>query len=338
MGRSTFFNNKGMALLITIMVISLLVAVTVQFSRGMRQNYLTSATSLDGWRLQLAAGSGIGIASLILENDGRDNDYDTLTDAWAIIEPEQFQELFTANSLMIEIEDLGGKLQVNSLVASGDNKPEGEKQNNANENRELLKQLLVSGNFDIEGEDVAREIVDALVDWLDEDDRESDFGAETSYYRSLKEPYECRNGPVVVVEELLLVKGMTRELLFGTEEKSALADFLTAFGSGGAVNINTAPKELLVAMVPQAGEDAVDALLDYRGEEANRDSLKDTKWYKTVSGWPGDIEFPEALITTSSSHFKVRSSAMFGDLRREVSAVLERSDENMTRVVYRKVD
>jgi general secretion pathway protein K len=49
------------------------------------------------------------------------------------------------------------------------------------------------------------------MDWIDQDDDERPQGAEEGYYRALTPPYGSRNGPMLFLEELLLVKGMTPE-------------------------------------------------------------------------------------------------------------------------------
>jgi general secretion pathway protein K len=60
-------------------------------------------------------------------------------------------------------------------------------------------------------------LVDSLVDWLDEDDKLSDFGAEDSQYESLQFPYMAANNYMVNQSELRLVNGVEvpwlRELL-----------------------------------------------------------------------------------------------------------------------------
>lgn len=61
------------------------------------------------------------------------------------------------------------------------------------------------------------EIADAIVDWRDSDDTPQASGAENSYYQTLSQPYKCKNGPFTTVEELLLVKAMTPEILYGED-------------------------------------------------------------------------------------------------------------------------
>lgn len=331
-------NERGMALLITIMVVSLLVAVTLQFSRTMRHSYFSSATLRDSQQLHMAAMSGVNIGGGLLEDDMERNKFDTLQDAWATLEEESLSGLFENEMLTLTVEDLSGKLQVNSLVEHEADQGKGGNGNIANENREILNQLLLSGTFELEGEDAPREIVDALVDWLDKDERESDFGAESGYYRSLDPPYECRNGPVTVIEELLKVKGITAELLYGVDGKPGLADYLTVYGSDGKININTVPITLLQAVEPQISKELAEAMDEHRREEGNYESLEKATWYKAVSAWPGDVTLPDELITTKSRYFMIISDTSRHDLHRQISVVVERDREDGIAELYRKVD
>lgn len=60
------------------------------------------------------------------------------------------------------------------------------------------------------------EMASAIVDWRDPDDEPSGTGgAESPYYGSLPQPYNAKNGPFESVEELLLVRGVTPQWLFG---------------------------------------------------------------------------------------------------------------------------
>ncbi|MGB0595555.1 MAG: type II secretion system protein GspK [Rubripirellula sp.] len=64
---------------------------------------------------------------------------------------------------------------------------------------------------------MTEDIADAILDWLDEDEEPRPFGAEIEYYSTLPTPYEPNNGPLQSVEELLLVRGVTPNLLFGAD-------------------------------------------------------------------------------------------------------------------------
>jgi len=58
-------------------------------------------------------------------------------------------------------------------------------------------------------------IADSILDWMDEDDRPRAQGAEADYYAGLGLPYRPRNGVPFALEELLLVRGISRAQLFG---------------------------------------------------------------------------------------------------------------------------
>jgi type II secretory pathway component PulK len=61
------------------------------------------------------------------------------------------------------------------------------------------------------------ELASSIVDWRDPDDTPTGNGAESDYYMLLPDPYYCKNGPFESVEELLLVKGCTTQILYGED-------------------------------------------------------------------------------------------------------------------------
>ncbi len=61
------------------------------------------------------------------------------------------------------------------------------------------------------------EIADAILDWIDADDEPREYGAEIDYYSNLTPPYTPQNGPLKTIEELLLVRGITADMLFGRD-------------------------------------------------------------------------------------------------------------------------
>ncbi len=61
------------------------------------------------------------------------------------------------------------------------------------------------------------ELAAAIIDWRDADSDVSPGGAESEYYLLLSDPYYCKNGPFETIEEVLLVKGASRRLLYGED-------------------------------------------------------------------------------------------------------------------------
>ncbi|MDD4788909.1 MAG: type II secretion system protein GspK, partial [Pirellulales bacterium] len=66
--------------------------------------------------------------------------------------------------------------------------------------------------------EMSQSIADAILDWIDPDSDPRGSGAEASYYSGLGLPYGPRNAEPTSLEELLLVRDVTRRQLFGADE------------------------------------------------------------------------------------------------------------------------
>ena len=63
---------------------------------------------------------------------------------------------------------------------------------------------------------MTEEIADSILDWIDPDDEPRAFGAEADVYGTML-GYEPTNGPISSLDELLLIPGVTTELLYGAD-------------------------------------------------------------------------------------------------------------------------
>jgi general secretion pathway protein K len=306
-------NQRGIALIIALLMVSIIVAVTIQWNRSTRSEIYEAANLSDGIRLRYVAESGFYAGEAILLADK--NGYDALTEDWAKTEMLALKSegLFENGSFNLSIEDEGGRIPVNRLVAgNGYNAPI----------REMLLRLLTGPSFRL-SRDQAGEVVDALKDWIDADDEVTGAGAEGRYYAGLDRPYAAKNAPLDCIEELLMVRGVTRELFYGTGETSGLATCLTVFGDG-KININTAPKPVLRALSAEMTEDAVKRLDDYRRDEKN--DLADPAWYNRIRGATG-LNIPAGLISVRSDTFRILAVGLQGRMTQRITAVVKRESD-----------
>jgi type II secretory pathway component PulK len=82
----------------------------------------------------------------------------------------------------------------------------------------LDKQVAGSGRTLLMGlPGMTEDVADSILDWMDPDDEPRELGCEVEYYSTLTPAYGCKNGPVDTVEELLLVRGVTPQMLFGVD-------------------------------------------------------------------------------------------------------------------------
>jgi len=317
--------NRGIALVLVLLMISVIVAVTIQLNVASRAEIQEAANIGDGIMLSYIAKSGFNGAEAILIED--DNNVDSLTEDWANADliSAMSEALFSRGSFILFIEDESGKLPINKLV-------EGTDYNNAI--KELMLRFLESDEFNLDEQQV-RDIVDAIKDWIDADDEPTGFGAENSYYKGLDTPYPCKNGPLDSIDELLKIKGITRDLFYGSEKTPGLRHYVTIH-SEGKININTARPMILRALADGITAEMAADMDEFRRNESN--DLSDTSWYKDVTGMDA-VTIDRNLITVQSDVFTIISTGQAGSMKKRITGVIKRSITNRTATVLScKVD
>jgi general secretion pathway protein K len=316
-------DEKGVALILTITLVGLIVILTMQFSKSIRAGLYETANFDDGIRLGAIAKSGFNCAMAILYEDA--TDVDSLLDDWASLNQysSYSSDLFdNGGNFQAEVTDLTGKIQINKLIiTNGENKGEYNETQKA-----LLTRFLKEDVFNLE-EDEVDAILNAIKDWIDEDDQVTGFeGAENSYYESLDQPYSCRNAPFESLDELLLVKGITPALFYGTDSTRGISSYLTIQGDG-KININTADPIVLEALSDELDSTMIEEIVAYRNDEKN--NLNKTDWYKSALGTSEDY-IGLALITTKSSYFEITSRGVKYSRSKGITGVVKRSGKTLT--------
>ncbi|MFZ2149118.1 MAG: helix-hairpin-helix domain-containing protein [Sedimentisphaerales bacterium] len=180
-------NKKGLVLVAVLWVVVVLMVLVSVLGRKSRLDTKVCLARTEALRCKWACRAGIEKAVAVLNEDTRESD--CLTDLWSDNE-EDFNDIPLQRCwFTVRVVDEASKLNINT-AAKG--------------------QLL-------ELPEMLEEIADAIIDWRDEDDTPSEGGAEGGYYENLLFGYMARNGPFRTIRELLLVKGVTSELLYGED-------------------------------------------------------------------------------------------------------------------------
>ncbi|MBI9084277.1 MAG: general secretion pathway protein GspK [Desulfobacterales bacterium] len=337
-------NQNGVALLLVLGVMAVLIAVSLEANRRIRASVVTTATGRDRHALVQMATSGVHAAMALLSADPQVPPVDCHLDTWADgeIQTELLNALpFDTGRVGMEIIDERSRIQVNALVKS----PGG---NELNPEQMFLWQRFLEPMGDLlEGTEIESPaaITDAIKDWLDGGDDDAVtglYGAETLYYQDLEPPYACRNGKIDHIGELLMIRGITPALFYGTSELPGIKNFLTVHGMvakdgdrlsfDGKVNINTAPLTVLTALLPEIHQDLAPSIFEYRttlekekGDEAMA-TLASPTWYRNAPGC-ADLTIPATLITVTSNLFRIRTTAIIDPVQLTVTAVVERVTE-----------
>lgn len=331
-------NNRGIALLITISVTTILVAAALEYNRRARFAVISTAAARDRLMLSNMATSGIHAAMALLVKDRSESNFDSLQEDWA--NPEKIDELlqeisFENGKLTVTITDELSKIQINALVSF----PNSQQFNQA---QVLLWErfLRYIGDEDqLKDDSEPTAIVNSVKDWLDSGDDDATTGlsgAESEYYQDLDPPYASRNGPLPDVNELLMIKGITPELYYGGEKTPGLSQYMTVYGMTpgegtsfkwpGRININTAGLPVIAALTGIEDEELAQTLADFRQEIAAGKDVHDfsnPKWYNELAGF-GDIAIDPRLITVSSDVFRIESEASLNNVKTSVTAVVQR--------------
>ncbi len=230
-----------------------------------------------------AAVSAIKIGLNYLKDDN--NGYDGKGDDWYEPIVYNYRGIF----LSVRITDECGKFNVNKLYNT------------------LYYKMAVRLFENLE---LNTDIAATLKDWIDSDDRVTDNGAESYYYEGLG--YKPSNRALKSLFEILYVKGIDENTF------KRLLNYLTVYGSG-KVNVNSASKELLLALSEQMDETAVDSIIENR-------PIKKIEDIKNLPGFTEELYFLiKPLITNRCDYFKMEVTASYGDSTVSLVAFTDRN-------------
>jgi general secretion pathway protein K len=320
-------NQSGLALVLTLLAISFLVAVTVQLMVTIDRQVSVSTAQREQVRLDSMVLAGLHLARAALLADQQENTFDSLQDSWAAFDQEKIQAIAGGVDLRVTVIDLSGRLQVNALGKETSKKY-----------REIWLRFLLSGRFAIAGEDEAEALLDALGDWIDTDDKERPQGAEEPYYRSLNPPYSCKNDRITYPDELLLVKGMTPKIVYGDNDHEGIINYITVLGDDGKINLNTAQLPVLQALSSEMTFGLAQDLLDFREERQHKEVLATTGWYRQVSGFPSAINLGNDVLKVTGNYFNIRVTAVFHQYSRTGTGILLRAENQEQTMLSWKIE
>jgi general secretion pathway protein K len=190
--------ESGVVLILAVFAVALLAVLAVGITAAVRVELLASRAGLDRTQGLFLAEAGLARARAALMYD--DPTVDALTDPWGPLaeEPIDLPQQLGDGFYRVRVTDACGRIDINEA------------------NYQMLMRLT---------EDA--EVTAAILDWRDKGSGVTSDGAEGEYYATLPLPYLPRDGKFQSPGELLLVRGVTPDLFFGTEEQPGLRDLVT---------------------------------------------------------------------------------------------------------------
>ena len=354
--------ESGIALIIVMMVIVILTAIAGGFAYTMKiETKLARNTSFET-DMEFLGRSGVELGRYVLGQQlaiPGEGAYTSLNQKWAggwggtneLLADIQMENVqMGEGKFTVKIVDMERKFNISQI-----------RENNS---VILEKGLSMIG---VDQSDIST-IIDSFLDWTDPDEKSRPHGAESQYYRkhSSGTPYFAKNGPVDDLSELMMIRGITPEIFYGSgrtgrpvtsapknrirRPRSAflegnpengvkevgLMDLFTPIsGSGVAVNVNTVSAAVL-EMLPGVDAATADAIVAARdGSDRTPGTEDDVPFHNTGelrAGVPGlDPQIMgsiQGMLAVQSFVFEITVTAEIGNYRRVFVALVHRRNRN----------
>jgi len=303
-------NERGAVLLLVLVVVALLSALLTDWAFSTLVDLRLTETFRDSNRAYYLARGGVEVGRQLLWMDK--NEYDTPTEMWGVGVPSY--PVSDEATVSIAIVDEDGRFNLNRIV-------DNIKENPDPDMRIRLSNLMMA--LDIANPD---DLTYALIDWIDINDATSPGGAERAWYQGQQPSMAIKNDRLDTVDELLLVKGFTPEIV------RKLTPFVTV-APVDKLNLNTVSPELLLAWDTNKNlsTNDIEPLLQWRETKSitginktNALGGTDSSAFKVLS----------AYTDVKSDYYLITSVAQVNDGVRTVETLLKKSEN---RQLWRRV-
>ena len=287
--------QKGMALLIVLLIMAIMTAMVVEFASAT----YTANCSLYNWKdaqnISLAARSGINLA-IKMASDNFDRYSYTYPGTVVVPVPNVWQNF--EGQVVVKVEDENAKFNLNSLVL-----PNGTLNKTAYES---FRRLLVYMELD-------EQIADKIADWINRNRKTSLGTAEVS----------ANNSYMNSVDELWLIAD--------SKACEKIVPFVTVYGIGAVyaniINVNTASVPVLMALDDTMNSALAERIVNYRSIEP----FKATSDIVKVAGFEGPLgQSLMGKIAVKAANFRLISEASQDHLKRIINCVVENSGGGCT--------
>ena len=308
--------QDGVALVTAILLVAIATMLATKLAWDNRVSMRRTEMILEMEQARLFALGAEAVAIDVLRQD--DKAFDNSSEDWAQVTPPL--EIGIDENVMGQMQgymtDAQGRFNLNNLVPA----PGGEPSERA---VQQFSRLL-----DILGLDPG--IVDAVIDWIDEDTLPRPGGVEDDFYTNQDPPYRAANSYLRSVSELRSIANIDAETY------DLLLPHVTALdpnwcGANGVtpININSATAVVIESISEEISSGQAQAWVEERGE---------TGWesFGDITDWPASLQpLVGSEVDVTSNCFELKVLVNVGSSLLSMYSLLDRSglgDEISTRV------
>ncbi|MFQ6104237.1 MAG: general secretion pathway protein GspK [Candidatus Glassbacteria bacterium] len=307
--------EAGIALVLTLWVITILMVTATYFAHGRRWDTRLASNFKESTFSYYLARSAVAKTRVLLANEEEEltgRGFDFVDGILEIPEEE-----VSGGYMSAVVSDLERKVNINKAPF------------------QLLRSLLINTGCDFEE---AERLADCILDWRDVNEERRANGAEDEEYLALPDPYPSKDAPFDSVEELLLVMGMTPEILFGDSALAimrgeeyggggqylGLLNYVTIYGRG-RINVNSADMVVLKSL-PGIDEETARYIINRRSEENGEfKNISEITSYLERGGASGDLNKNfRSTLSVHSYYYSVKALGKVGETETRLEAVIYR--------------
>lgn len=270
-------HSRGAALILVLWTFSVLSVLAGEFARAMREDALSTRNfrlQTTGQYIAMAAINEAILAMITARDDDLDDDPDDeeIPEQELPFDPDAppidsgkrairmlmqgdgrwVRGAFAGIPYEVRAIDEGGKIAINQVDV------------------EVIRLVMLNlGYEELTGDTVA----DSIADWIDEDDLHRINGAEEDFYDGLPRPYPAKNAPLEAIEELLLVRGVTRSIFYGGDGVPGLREIFSVFATNDKLNLRSIRPEVMIAIsgIPEDDADELRRRRNRSGENVSEE-------------------------------------------------------------------
>lgn len=309
-------HQQGVALITALLVVSLASIAAVAVASAGFQALSRTQLLLDSERAWWYAQGMEAWAVTILEREGAQTETDHLGEVWARQVPPLPVE---GGALQGSIEDAQGRFNLNNLAVND----EEAQQRYIEQFARLLRCVDAGDDFN------ARDIANAIIDWIDADEQQRfPGGGEDLLYLGKVPPYRTAGQFMSAASELALINGVDDDMF------RALSPHIVALPEITTINLNTAKPEVLCALSENA---------DYRARIEDFVEIRANQPLESVGAAfqegglvpAGAPEIEQGDMSVSSSYFLTEAEAFIGNGSALLYSLVSRPDQGVPTVLRR---
>ncbi|MDH5517090.1 MAG: type II secretion system minor pseudopilin GspK [Gammaproteobacteria bacterium] len=329
----TYFPQKGIALITALLIVALASTAAVSITSQLQLEIRRNSNILHHDQAYIYALAAEDFARYGLKLDYDNNKTDHLDELWHTIPVAEEVE---GGTLLATLDDKQGLFNLNNLA------------NKRPIDQQRFQRLLSILELDASEKQT---ITATLTDWLDSDQiSELGYGAEDDYYQGLAEPqrpYLAGNRLLSELSELRLIKGFSKEILqklrittqLDTETGEALPAIFTVLPEYTAININTAPAEVIKSLDNKMTDEIVNNIISKRRGKVDEGGAAEP--FGSVGDFNNYLQslsvndVATEAVTVATSYFSLKAKTTIGQSQMNLQSILHRNDTGISTVVRR---